>query len=146
MARRDNVGFCSDSALHPRRRRCRRLLYPTPDDIPLCSTVAYCCGYLQSVKTNPNKFLFLFLVVGLVVPEAEVLGVAPRMIHCVPYSSLLVVGISNQRKQKAQPNFCFYLFFLLGLMVPDAEVLSVACEILSALPIGQFQIKLNHRR
>ncbi|CAM9169830.1 unnamed protein product [Laminaria digitata] len=33
-----------------------------------------------------------------------------------------------------------------GLMVPDAEVLSVACEILSSLPIGQFQIKLNHRR
>ncbi|CAN0508338.1 unnamed protein product [Ectocarpus sp. 12 AP-2014] len=33
-----------------------------------------------------------------------------------------------------------------GLMVPDAEVLSVACEILSSLPIGNFQIKLNHRR
>lgn len=31
-------------------------------------------------------------------------------------------------------------------MVPDAEVLSVACEILSALPIGNFVIKLNHRR
>lgn len=31
-------------------------------------------------------------------------------------------------------------------MVPDAEVLSVACEILSSLPIGNFQIKLNHRR
>lgn len=31
-------------------------------------------------------------------------------------------------------------------MVPDAEVLSVACEILSSLPIGKFQIKLNHRR
>ena len=35
---------------------------------------------------------------------------------------------------------------LLGLMVPDAEVLSVASEILSSLPIGEFQIKLNHRR
>eukprot|EP00903_Cladosiphon_okamuranus_P009772 g9291.t1 len=33
-----------------------------------------------------------------------------------------------------------------GLMVPDAEVLSVASEILSSLPIGNFQIKLNHRR
>ncbi|CAM9538872.1 unnamed protein product, partial [Discosporangium mesarthrocarpum] len=31
-------------------------------------------------------------------------------------------------------------------MVPDAEVLSVACEILSSLPIGDFKIKLNHRR
>ena len=31
-------------------------------------------------------------------------------------------------------------------MVPDAEVLSVAAEILSDLPIGQFVIKLNHRR
>lgn len=31
-------------------------------------------------------------------------------------------------------------------MVPDAEVLSVACEILSSLPIGNFVIKLNHRR
>lgn len=31
-------------------------------------------------------------------------------------------------------------------MVPDAEVLSVASEILSSLPIGEFQIKLNHRR
>ena len=31
-------------------------------------------------------------------------------------------------------------------MVPDAEVLSVACEILSSLPIGKFQVKLNHRR
>jgi histidyl-tRNA synthetase len=33
-----------------------------------------------------------------------------------------------------------------GLMVPDAEVLSVACEILSSLPIGEFEVKLNHRR
>ena len=41
--------------------------------------------------------------------------------------------------------FCF-VFLLVGLMVPDAEVLSVACEILSSLPIGNFQIKLNHRR
>jgi histidyl-tRNA synthetase len=33
-----------------------------------------------------------------------------------------------------------------GTMVADAEVLSVACEILAGLPIGDFQIKLNHRR
>jgi histidyl-tRNA synthetase len=33
-----------------------------------------------------------------------------------------------------------------GPMVADAEVLSVACEILSGLPIGDFQVKLNHRR
>lgn len=31
-------------------------------------------------------------------------------------------------------------------MVADAEVLSVAAEILSDLPIGQFMIKLNHRK
>ena len=31
-------------------------------------------------------------------------------------------------------------------MVADAEVLSVACEILANLPVGEFQIKLNHRR
>lgn len=39
-----------------------------------------------------------------------------------------------------------YFFRGAGLMVPDAEVLSVASEILSSLPIGEFQIKLNHRR
>ncbi|KAL7547592.1 hypothetical protein ACHAWF_010882 [Thalassiosira exigua] len=33
-----------------------------------------------------------------------------------------------------------------GRMVPDAECLAVACEILDALPIGDFGIKLNHRR
>ena len=33
-----------------------------------------------------------------------------------------------------------------ALMIPDAEVLSVVCEILSALEIGQFQVKLNHRK
>ena len=31
-------------------------------------------------------------------------------------------------------------------MVPDAEVITVATEILSELPIGQFSIKLNHRK
>jgi histidyl-tRNA synthetase len=31
-------------------------------------------------------------------------------------------------------------------MVPDAEVITVATEILSDLPIGQFCIKLNHRK
>jgi len=31
-------------------------------------------------------------------------------------------------------------------MVPDAEVLSVAAEILSQLPIGDFEIKINHRK
>jgi histidyl-tRNA synthetase len=31
-------------------------------------------------------------------------------------------------------------------MVPDSECLVVACEILDALPIGDFGIKLNHRR
>jgi len=31
------------------------------------------------------------------------------------------------------------------LMMPDADVLKVACEILGDLPIGGFQIKLNHR-
>mmetsp|Transcript_22170 Transcript_22170/g.27835 ORF Transcript_22170/g.27835 Transcript_22170/m.27835 type:complete len:948 (-) Transcript_22170:148-2991(-) len=31
-------------------------------------------------------------------------------------------------------------------MVPDAEVLSVASEILSQLPIGDFEIKINHRK
>jgi histidyl-tRNA synthetase len=33
-----------------------------------------------------------------------------------------------------------------GRMVPDSECLVVACEILDALPIGDFGIKLNHRR
>ncbi len=33
-----------------------------------------------------------------------------------------------------------------GLMVPDAEVLSVVCEILDSLPIGNFEVKLNHRK
>lgn len=33
-----------------------------------------------------------------------------------------------------------------GRMVPDSECLCVACEILSSLPIGNFGIKLNHRR
>lgn len=33
-----------------------------------------------------------------------------------------------------------------GRMVPDSECLCVACEILDALPIGDFGIKLNHRR
>uniref|UniRef100_A0A7S3Q2R4 Histidine--tRNA ligase, cytoplasmic n=1 Tax=Chaetoceros debilis TaxID=122233 RepID=A0A7S3Q2R4_9STRA len=33
-----------------------------------------------------------------------------------------------------------------GRMVPDAECLCVATEILSSLPIGNFGIKLNHRR
>ncbi len=33
-----------------------------------------------------------------------------------------------------------------GRMVPDSECLAVACEILDALPIGDFSIKLNHRR
>lgn len=33
-----------------------------------------------------------------------------------------------------------------GRMVPDSECLCVACDILDALPIGDFAIKLNHRR
>jgi len=33
-----------------------------------------------------------------------------------------------------------------GRMVPDSECLCVACDILDALPIGDFGIKLNHRR
>jgi len=32
-----------------------------------------------------------------------------------------------------------------GRMIPDAECLCVAIEILDALPIGDFQIKVNHR-
>ena len=31
-------------------------------------------------------------------------------------------------------------------MVPDAEVITIAIEILSSLPIGEFCIKLNHRK
>ena len=31
-------------------------------------------------------------------------------------------------------------------MVPDAEVITVAKEILTELPVGNFMIKLNHRR
>ena len=33
-----------------------------------------------------------------------------------------------------------------GRMVPDSECLVVVCEILDSLPIGNFGIKLNHRR
>jgi histidyl-tRNA synthetase len=31
-------------------------------------------------------------------------------------------------------------------MLPDAEVLSVVCEILTSLEIGNFVLKLNHRK
>jgi len=31
-------------------------------------------------------------------------------------------------------------------MVPDSEAVAVACEILAALPIGDFQLKVNHRK
>jgi histidyl-tRNA synthetase len=31
-------------------------------------------------------------------------------------------------------------------MVPDAEVLKLTTEILSSLPIGDYEIKLNHRK
>ena len=33
-----------------------------------------------------------------------------------------------------------------GRMVPDSECVGVACDFLDALPIGDFGIKLNHRR
>ena len=33
-----------------------------------------------------------------------------------------------------------------AMMIPDSEVLSVVCEILESLDIGQFTIKLNHRK
>mmetsp|Transcript_1016 Transcript_1016/g.1466 ORF Transcript_1016/g.1466 Transcript_1016/m.1466 type:complete len:867 (-) Transcript_1016:303-2903(-) len=33
-----------------------------------------------------------------------------------------------------------------GRMVPDSECLAVVCDILDALPIGDFGVKLNHRR
>jgi len=32
-----------------------------------------------------------------------------------------------------------------GLMIPDAEVIKIVAEILSQLPIGNFNIKINHR-
>ena len=32
-----------------------------------------------------------------------------------------------------------------GLMIPDAEVIKIIAEILSQLPIGNFNIKINHR-
>lgn len=31
-------------------------------------------------------------------------------------------------------------------MVPDAEVIVVTCEALTALEIGEFTIKINHRK
>ena len=31
-------------------------------------------------------------------------------------------------------------------MVPDAEILSLLCEALTALDIGEFTVKLNHRK
>ena len=31
-------------------------------------------------------------------------------------------------------------------MVPDAEILSLLCEALSSLDIGEFTVKLNHRK
>lgn len=31
-------------------------------------------------------------------------------------------------------------------MLPDAEVLAVVCEILTSLEIGNFKLKLNHRK
>lgn len=33
-----------------------------------------------------------------------------------------------------------------ALMIPDSEVLSVVCEILQALEIGEFTVKVNHRK
>jgi histidyl-tRNA synthetase len=33
-----------------------------------------------------------------------------------------------------------------GLMIPDADLLSVIIDILSSLDIGNFLIKLNHRK
>jgi histidyl-tRNA synthetase len=33
-----------------------------------------------------------------------------------------------------------------ALMIPDAEVLSVVQEILKALDIGDFKVKVNHRK
>ena len=31
-------------------------------------------------------------------------------------------------------------------MVPDAEILAIVCEALTALDVGEFTIKLNHRK
>jgi histidyl-tRNA synthetase len=31
-------------------------------------------------------------------------------------------------------------------MVPDAEILSILCESLSALDIGEYTVKINHRK
>jgi len=31
-------------------------------------------------------------------------------------------------------------------MVPDAEVLSILCESLTALDIGEYTVKINHRK
>ncbi len=64
-----------------------------------------------------------------------------------PVSSILIPPLILRFVVSAHtPSSHLFLTCTKGLMVPDAEVLSVACEILSALPIGNFQIKLNHRR
>ena len=31
-------------------------------------------------------------------------------------------------------------------MIPDAEIISLVCTILTKLEVGEFTIKLNHRR
>lgn len=31
-------------------------------------------------------------------------------------------------------------------MVPDAEILAIVCEALTALEIGEFTVKINHRK
>ena len=31
-------------------------------------------------------------------------------------------------------------------MVPDAEILSILCEALTALEIGEYTVKINHRK
>jgi histidyl-tRNA synthetase len=31
-------------------------------------------------------------------------------------------------------------------MVPDAEILSILCEALTALDIGEYTVKINHRK
>eukprot|EP00297_Palpitomonas_bilix_P024548 CAMPEP_0113879362 /NCGR_PEP_ID=MMETSP0780_2-20120614/7199_1 /TAXON_ID=652834 /ORGANISM="Palpitomonas bilix" /LENGTH=946 /DNA_ID=CAMNT_0000865941 /DNA_START=72 /DNA_END=2912 /DNA_ORIENTATION=+ /assembly_acc=CAM_ASM_000599 len=33
-----------------------------------------------------------------------------------------------------------------GVMIPDSEVLAVVCEILESVPIGAYEMKVNHRR
>ena len=33
-----------------------------------------------------------------------------------------------------------------GILIPEAEVLKVVVEILTKLPIGEFDIKINHRK